>query len=172
MKLNMYLMCLALIVLTSCSVGIPDGASAIRDFQSEKYLGKWFEIARFDFKFERDLDNVTAEYSKKENGHIKVVNRGFHTIDKVWKQSVGEARFVNDPSEARLKVSFFKPFWAGYNVIDMVDYKYALVAGKNLDYLWILSREKTIPGEVKERFLTHAKRIGYDTSRLIWVNHD
>jgi len=77
---------------------------------------------------------------------------------------------VNSEHESRLKVSFFKPFWSGYNVIDIADdYKYALVAGKNLDYLWILSREKTIPENIKTRFLEKAKSVGYNTSRLIWV---
>jgi apolipoprotein D and lipocalin family protein len=160
---------LGLILLNSCSVGIPEKATAIQNFDCEKYLGKWYEIARFDFKFEKNLNQVTATYSKNPDGTIKVDNKGYDYVKKEWKQSIGEARFVNSENEARLKVSFFKPFWAGYNVIDLVDYKYALVAGKNLDYLWILSREKTIPDNIKTRFLEKAKAIGYDTSQLIWV---
>ncbi|KEY18891.1 lipocalin family protein [Kaistella antarctica] len=159
--------------LSSCAVGIPKGATAVQNFDSQKYLGKWYEIARFDFRFERGLNNVTATYSMKDNGNIKVDNKGYNFEKKKWSESIGEAQFVDNYNVARLKVSFFKPIWAGYNVIDMDEnYKYALVAGNNLDYLWILSREKTIPQEYKERFLEKAESIGYDTSKLIWVEHD
>ena len=162
---------LGILLLNSCSVGIPDKATAVQNFDSEKYLGKWYEIARFDFKFEKNMNQVTATYSKNEDGTIKVDNKGYDYVKNEWKQSIGEARFVNSETEARLKVSFFKPFWAGYNVIDLdKDYQYALVAGKNLDYLWILSREKTIPDDVKTRLVEKAKSIGYDTSKLIWVD--
>lgn len=161
---------LGLFFFNSCSVGIPKGANAVTNFKSEKYLGKWYEIARFDYKFEKNMNQVTATYSKNEDGTIKVENRGYDYVKNEWKQSTGEAKFVNSDNEARLKVSFFKPFWAGYNVIDLdTDYKYALVAGKDLEYLWILSREKTIPENIKNRFLAKAKSIGYDTSKLIWV---
>ena len=119
------------------------------------------------------MDHTTAEYSKNSNGNINVKNRGYNYVKKEWKESVGEAKFVNSPTEARLKVSFFKPIWAGYNVIDLDDdYKYALVAGNNLDYLWILSREKTIPETFKQRFLEKAKALGYKTENLIWVKQD
>ena len=164
---------LGFIILNSCSVGIPKGATAIQNFDSEKYLGKWYEIARFDYRFEKNLDNVTATYSLNSDGTIKVDNKGYDYVKKEWKQSVGEARFVNSKNEARLKVTFFKPFWAGYNVIDIDEnYQNALVVGKNLDYIWILSREKTIPENMKQRFLKKAKELGYDTSKLIWVKHN
>lgn len=162
-----------LFLLNSCSAKIPNVATAVQNFNSEKYLGKWYEIARFDYRFEKNLNNVTAEYSEKSNGNIKVDNRGFDYVKNKWKQSEGEAKFVNGPSEARLKVSFFKPIWAGYNVIDLDEnYKYALIAGDNLNYLWILSREKTIPESYKQRFLAKAKELGYKTEELIWVKHD
>ena len=161
---------MGLLVLNSCSVGIPDKATAVQDFDSDKYLGKWYEIARFDYRFERNLNQVTATYSKNPDGTIKVDNKGYDYVKKEWKQSIGEARFVNSENEARLKVSFFKPFWAGYNVIELDDdYKYALVVGNNLKYLWILSREKTIPDDVKNKYLEKAKEIGYNTGELIWV---
>jgi apolipoprotein D and lipocalin family protein len=164
---------LGLIILNSCSVGIPKGATAVQDFNADKYLGKWYEIARFDYKFEKDMDNVTATYSKNEDGNIRVENRGYNYVKKEWKESVGEARFVNDPSEARLKVSFFKPIWAGYNVIDIDDnYQYALVVGNSVKYIWILSRTKEIPENIRQRFLEKAKSIGYNTDELIWVKHN
>lgn len=164
---------LGLMIFNSCSVGIPEGATAIKNFNSEKYLGKWYEIARFDYRFEKDMDNVTAEYSLNPDGTIKVKNRGYNYVKKEWKESVGEAKFVNDKSEARLKVSFFKPIWSGYNVIDIDEnYQYALVVGNSTEYIWILSRTKEIPNSIRERFLEKARKLGYNTEKLIWVNHN
>lgn len=161
------------LLFNSCSVGIPKGATAVKNFNSEKYLGKWYEIARFDYKFEKNLDQVTANYSLNPDGSIKVQNRGYDYVKKEWKESVGEARFVNDKSEARLKVSFFKPIWAGYNVIDIDDdYQNALVVGNSTKYIWILSRNKEIPNSIRERFLTKAQKLGYNTGDLIWVKHN
>lgn len=156
----------------SCAT-IPKGATAVDSFQKEKYLGKWYEIARMDFKFERDLNNTTAEYSLNENGTIKVDNNGYNTKDKAWSQAIGKAKFVGEDTKAMLKVSFFGPFYAGYNVIAIDDnYQYALVAGKDLSYLWILSRETTIPESIKAEYITLAESIGYKTSELIWVEHN
>ncbi|CAD7800004.1 Outer membrane lipoprotein Blc [Chryseobacterium aquaeductus] len=164
---------IGLLLFNSCSVGIPKGATAVKNFNSEKYLGKWYEIARFDYKFEKNLDNVTANYSLNSDGTIKVKNGGYNYVKKEWKESVGEARFVNDKSEARLKVSFFKPIWAGYNVIDIDDdYQNALVVGNSTKYIWILSRNKEIPNSIRERFLAKAQKLGYKTDDLIWVKHN
>ena len=161
-----------MIGLFSCAT-IPKNATAVKPFDKEKYLGKWYEIARFDFKFEKNLDNTTAEYSLNDNGSIKVDNQGYNTIKNEWKQAIGKAKFVMDDNTAMLKVSFFGPFYGGYNVIAIdEEYKYALIAGSSLKYLWILSREITIPEEVKTNYLTIAKNIGYDTSKLLWINHD
>ncbi|WP_102978402.1 lipocalin family protein [Chryseobacterium scophthalmum] len=161
------------LIFNSCSVGIPKGATAIKNFNSEKYLGRWYEIARFDYKFEKNMDNVTANYSLNQDGTIKVQNRGYDYVKKEWKESIGEARFLNDQSEARLKVSFFKPIWAGYNVIDIDDdYQNALVVGNSTKYIWILSRNKEIPNSIKERFLVKAQKLGYNTDNLIWVKHN
>lgn len=161
-----------MLLFNSCAT-IPKNATAVKSFEKEKYLGKWYEIARFDFKFERNLDNTTAEYSLNENGSIKVDNKGYHTIKKEWKQAIGKAKFVGDESTAMLKVSFFGPFYAGYNVIAIDEnYQYALIAGSSLKYLWILSRETTIPEDIKTKYLTIAENIGYETSNLLWIKHD
>lgn len=161
------------LIFSSYSVGIPKGATAVKNFNSEKYLGKWYEIARFDYKFEKNMDNVTANYSLNSDETIQVQNRGYDYVKKEWKESTGEARFVNDKSEARLKVSFFKPIWAGYNVIDIDDnYQNALVVGNSTKYIWILSRNKEIPNSIRERFLSKAKKLGYNTDDLIWVRHN
>lgn len=159
-------------IFNSCST-IPEGATAVKLFDKEKYLGKWYEIARMDFKYERDLNNTTAEYSVRDDGKIKVVNKGFNTQKKEWKQAIGKAKFVGDQNIAMLKVSFFGPFYSGYNVIALDnEYKYALVAGKNLKYLWILSRETTIPENIKQNYLKRAENLGYKTSELLWIEHD
>lgn len=164
---------LGFVILNSCSVGIPKGAVAVNNFNSDQYLGKWYEIARFDYKFEKNLDNVTASYSLNPDGTIKVQNRGYDYVKKQWKESIGEAKFVNDKSEARFKVSFFKPIWSGYNVINIDEnYQYALVVGNNTKYIWILSRTTEIPESFKQRFIAKAQKLGYNTDHLIWVKHD
>lgn len=158
--------------LFSCAT-IPKGAVAVTPFNKERYLGKWYEIARKDFKHERGLNNVTANYSINDNGTIKVDNQGYDPKKGEWQQAIGKAKFVKDENTAMLKVSFFGPFYAGYNVIAIDDeYKYALVAGQSLKYLWILSRETSVPEDIKENYLKIAQDIGYDTSDLVWVVHD
>ena len=155
-----------------CSVTIPDGVKAVQPFYKEIYLGKWYEIARMDFKFEKNLNNTTANYSSNDDGSIKVVNRGFNYVTNEWKEAVGKAKFVQDDQIAMLKVSFFGPFYAGYNVIAIdSSYHYALISGKSRDYLWILSRETTIPQSIKDNYLQIADSLGFITSELIWVEH-
>jgi apolipoprotein D and lipocalin family protein len=163
---------LSIFALNTCAT-IPEGAVAMKPFDINKYAGKWYEIARMDFRFERNMNNVTATYSLNSDGSIKVDNRGVNYIAKEWKQAIGKAKFVGDTSEAKLKVSFFGPFYSGYNVIALdSDYKYALVAGKNLKYLWLLSRETTMPEATKQEYLKIAKNLGFDTSALIWTEHN
>lgn len=158
--------------LYSCAT-IPNGAIAVKSFDKERYLGKWYEIARLDFKYERNLNNTTAEYSLNENGTIKVVNQGYNTKKEEWTQAIGKAKFVDEENIAKLKVSFFGPFYSGYNVIAIDDeYRYALVAGESLKYLWILSRRMDIPVDIKDKYLNIAREIGYNTDDLIWVKHD
>jgi apolipoprotein D and lipocalin family protein len=167
-----YLLIAWFILLGSCA-SIPDGAVVVKPFDKTKYLGKWYEIARLDFKYERNLNNTTAEYSINEDGSIRVENRGFDMVKKVWKRAIGKAKLLGDKQEGRLKVSFFGPFYSGYNVIALdPDYKYALIAGKNLSYLWILSRETTLQDAVKQDYLKIAGDLGYKTEDLIWVEHN
>ncbi|SRR5690554_4389446 len=159
------------LLLNSCAT-IPNGAIAVSPFDAGRYLGKWHEIARLDNRFERNLTHTTAEYSLNPDGSIRVVNRGYHPIKKEWKEAVGKAKFVESPEIAKLKVSFFGPFYAGYNVIALdEEYKYALVVGKSPKYLWILSRETSIPENIKEEYLKKAAALGVKTDELIWVDH-
>ncbi|KAF2516600.1 lipocalin family protein [Flavobacterium foetidum] len=157
----------------SCKSKIPENAVPVNNFESAKYLGRWYEIARLDYKWERDLDNVTAEYSLNPDGTIKVDNKGYNVKKDKWEESIGKAKFVKKDDIGMLKVSFFGPFYSGYNVVALdQDYKYALVAGESLEYMWILSRETQIPESVKAEFLKKAEEIGYKTSELVWVKHD
>ena len=163
----------AVVISAASCVSIPKGAVAVKPFDKGRYLGTWYEIARMDFKFEKNLSDVTATYSLNPDGSIKVDNKGYDYVNKKWKESIGKAKLLNGDGEARLKVSFFGPFYAGYNVIAIdPDYRYALVAGNNLDYLWLLSREKSIPANVRTAYLRQAQNLGYDVHQLVWTNHD
>ncbi len=149
---------------------IPEGVVAVTGFDAEKYLGRWHEIARLDFKWEKGLADVTATYSMNDDGSIRVDNKGFDPFKGEWRNSIGKAKFVEAPEVGMLKVSFFGPFYAGYNVVAIdEDYRYALVLGRNHDYMWLLSREKTMPEPVTKAYLHKAAEAGYDISRLVWT---
>ncbi len=152
---------------------IPKNVKAVKNFKKEQYLGKWYEIARLDYFYERYLNNISAEYSLNSNGTIRVINKGYNYKKNKFEEARGEAKFVAADKEAKLKVTFFKPFYSGYNVIAIDnDYKNALVAGRNLNYLWLLSREKSMHPEIKETYLHIAQSYGYNTDKLIWVEHN
>lgn len=149
---------------------IKSNVAVIQGFQKEKYLGDWYEIARLDFYWEKNLKNVMATYSQNEDGSIRVNNQGYDAVKEKYKQSIGKANFVRTEEEGALKVSFFGPFYSGYNVVMLdEDYRYVLVFGENLDYMWILSREKTIPEDIKQKYLAYAKRAGYAIDKLVWT---
>lgn len=146
---------------------------AVTPFDSEKYLGKWYEIARFDFKHEKDLKNVTAVYSKREDGKIKVVNRGYNFVKNKWEEADGKAKFVKDENTAALKVSFFGPFYSEYNAVMLEsDYSSVLIFGESNDYMWILSRTKTITDDTKQKYLDYAKQNGFPIENLVWTVQD
>lgn len=145
----------------------------VQHFKIEKYLGEWYELARMDFRWERNLKNVKATYTLNEDGTVRVNNQGYHILKDQYKQSVGKARFVADEASAALEVSFFGPFYSGYNVVQLdADYKYALVFGQNLKYMWLLSREKTMPEDVRDAYLAYAKEAGYAIADLVWTIQD
>lgn len=152
--------------------GMPNGAVPVKEFDLNRYLGKWYEIARLNYHFEKNLNNATAEYSLNDDGSVKVINKGYNYYKNQWETVEGKAVFRGKENIAKLKVSFFGPFFSGYNVI-AIDrgYQYALIAGNSLNYLWILSRKKTIPEDIKRDFLKQAASLGYDTSKLIWTEH-
>ena len=160
----------AFLVVACSSPTPPPGTTVVNNFEAKRYLGKWYEIARLDHKFESGLEQVTATYSTMDDGGIRVINRGFNPDRQMWQQSVGKAYFTGDPSRAALKVSFFGPFYGGYNVIAIdKDYRHALVCGPDKDYLWILSRTPTISSEVKQQMLTIATQQGFPVEKLLWI---
>ena len=165
---------IGLVFLLAGCVGVPDGVKPVEKFQLERYLGKWYEIARLDHSFERGLSQVSAEYSLNADGSVKVINRGFSDKDKKWKEAVGKAYFVKRPDQGFLKVSFFGPFYGSYVILelDKNDYAHALVCGPDRSYLWILARSPKISNEVKNALVAKASDLGFKTENLIWVRHD
>lgn len=158
---------------SSCGKDAPENVVAVQDFKLDNYLGKWYEIARIDFRHEKGMDNVTAEYYLNDNGTVRVINRGYDYLNEKWKSSEGVAKFRDSTDQGALKVSFFGPFYSGYTIIALDPfYQTALVAGKNYDYLWILSRDITIPDETRYEYLAIADDLGFNTDKLIWVDHD
>ena len=164
---------LVLAVLVAGCAQIPDGVTAVEGFDSDRYLGKWYEIARLDHRFERGLERVTATYSARDDGNIAVLNRGFDPAKGEWSEVEGRAKFAGAPGTAMLKVSFFGPFYGGYNVLDLdPDYQIALVSGPTREYLWILARRPDPPREEIERLVRRAGELGFDTASLIFVAHE
>jgi apolipoprotein D and lipocalin family protein len=141
-------------------------------FQTDRYLGPWYEIARLDHSFERGLTHVSATYTLRKDGGLQVVNRGFSTREKAWKTAVGKAFSAGKPGLGHLKVSFFGPFYASYVVfaLDHDQYRYALVSGPNRSYLWLLSRTPSLDPDLRRQLVEKAKGLGFPTERLIFVD--
>lgn len=160
-----------LLLLAGC-LGHPKTVAPVKGFELDRYLGKWYEIARLDHSFERGLEQVTAEYSLREGGGVAVKNRGYSTAEKTWKEATGKAFFVREPDLGYLKVSFFGPFYGSYVVfgLDTEGYQYAFVSGPNESYLWLLSRTPTVSNDLLARFKETAQRAGFNTNDLIYVN--
>ncbi len=160
------------LVLASCTQ-LPRGIQPISGFEIDRHLGTWYEIARLDHRFEKGLNNVTANYALRKDGGIDVINRGYTTKDKQWKEAQGKAFFVGDKQKGHLQVSFFGPFYSSYVIfeLDREDYQYAFVSGYNRDYLWLLARNPNIGKKIIKRFLDHAKLFGFDTDEIIFVDH-
>ncbi|ENY71661.1 outer membrane lipoprotein [Aeromonas diversa CDC 2478-85] len=157
----------ALALLLSACTGLPEGQQVVKPFVLERYLGTWYEIARLDHGFERGLNRVTATYSLRGDGGVKVINRG-QEPGGGWREAEGRAYFVGNRDQGRLKVSFFGPFYGSYNVLE-TDYELALVSSYNLDYLWILARSPHPDPKRVEALVTRARSLGFATDRLIWV---
>ena len=153
---------------TACSKNID--TSTVDEFDLSRYLGEWYEIARYNHSFEKGMDNTMAQYILQDDGKVFVLNSGWK--DGKFKIAEGKAKYP-DPSEelGALKVSFFLFFYSEYNVM-MIDnnYQVALVGSKNPKYLWILSRTPVVADKVMDLFLEEASGRGYNIDNLIWVD--
>ena len=157
-------------------MGVPDNVKVVDNINANEYLGTWYEIARLDHSFERGLQNVTATYSLREDGGIKVLNRGFNPETKKWKQAEGKAYFIDarhadGTYSGKLKVSFFGPFYGAYNIIELDKpyYNYVMLCGPDKSYFWILSRTPQLPYPIKQHLIAKAKELGFATDKLIYV---
>ena len=140
--------------------------STIKSLSLDRFLGSWYEIARFDHSFERGLTHAKAQYSLKPDGTISVTNSGLKNGKK--KISAGKAKLTD--TTGLLRVSFFGPFYSDYRLMMLSeDYSYALIGSGSPKYLWILSRTPELPDETLKQILKEASDRGYDTEKLIWV---
>ncbi|MGE8492468.1 MULTISPECIES: lipocalin family protein [Comamonas] len=160
----------AAVALPGCAVSVPQGVQPVSGFDASKYMGTWYELARIDHRFEKGLTQVTASYSLNADGSVTVLNRGYDPAKQQWREAQGKARFLRQANEAALKVSFFGPFYGGYNVVSLDEqYQTALVIGSSTDYMWILSRSKTIPEAQRQALLEKAQSLGVDLAQVIRV---
>lgn len=164
--------------LIGCSKPMPKQAeqSIVNHFDPNQYLGTWYEIARFENRFEKGLAQVTANYTFEADGTIRVVNRGFDANKNDWHEAIGKAKFVDLPNAdgshtGKLKVSFFGPFYGDYFILelDKPNYNYALVSS-GADYLWILSRTPQLTSPIQQLLIDKAKALGFDTDKLIFIH--
>lgn len=165
---------MALLLAMAGCVGHPKNVTIVQGFEPERYMGKWYEIARLDHSFERGLTNVTAQYSLNPDGTISVINRGYDPANDRWKEAQGSAYLASSPDIGKLRVSFFWPFYGSYNIIelDKGDYGYAMVCGHDHSYLWILARTPQPDPKITNRLIAKAKQLGFNTEELIVVEHD
>lgn len=173
-RIKYFVLVVASAFIASCGTGVPDGITPVENFELDRYLGQWYEIARLDHRFERGLSNVTARYQPREAGGIEVINKGYSAENEEWDTASGKAYLVDDPEIAHLKVSFFGPFYGSYIVfeLDHTDYRYAFITGPNRDYLWFLSRTPTVTEELKIHFLETVEKLGFDGDEIIFVAHE
>ncbi len=150
---------------------MPKNVKPVKPFDLNRYLGKWYEIARLDHSFERGMEQVTAEYSLRDDGGVLVKNRGFLTKEQQWKEAQGKAFFVEKADEGYLKVSFFGPFYGSYVIfeLDKENYQYAFVSGPDTSYLWLLARTPTVDPKLTARFAEQARQLGFAADKLIDV---
>ena len=161
-----FLMALVVGLFGACNATNKVDNSTVKSVDLNRYLGSWYEIARFDHAFEREMDYAMAKYSLRDDGKIDVLNTGIK--DGRAKDAKGIAKLTNTPGLFR--VSFFGPFFGDYRIMMLgPDYQYALIGGSNENFLWILSRTPELDEATQALILAEADRRGYKTNRLIWV---
>ena len=138
---------------------------AVKNFDTARYMGKWYEYRRLPNYFERGMTDVSAEYTLQKDGTVKVVNRGIYKNKE--KSITGTLRSAGSPGTGELEVSFFKPFYGSYRIIKLApDYRYSVVTGRNKSLLWILSRTRELPAEDVEEIMTFLKQHGFPVEKL------
>lgn len=161
------LICGLFVPFFACSSSDHLNNAPVSSFDLNRYLGSWYELARFDHSFERDLTACTANYSLREDGMVKVINSGL----KNGKTKVSEGKAKTTGTAGLLRVSFFGPFYSDYRVLMLsADYSYALIGSSSDKYLWILSRTPELPDSDIQLLLQEAVRRGYNINELIWVD--
>ena len=167
-----YLLLVCWLLLSGC-LSVPDGVAPVQTFELDRYLGRWYEVARLDHSFERGLEAVTADYSLRYDGGIRVINSGRDIDSGEIQQAEGKAYFVQDSTIGHLKVSFFGPFYGSYVIfeLDQIDYQFAFVAGNSTDYLWLLARTPEVSQDLISQFEKSALELGFDIDKLIFVKH-
>jgi apolipoprotein D and lipocalin family protein len=151
------------------SKDIPKGATAVQPFDKERYLGLWYEIARLPNSIEKNISKLTELYSLNDDGTMQVITKGYNYKKDKWTEIEGKIKFAGSEDIGMLKVSYFGPAYANYNVLAIDEnYKYALVSGSGLDFLWLLSKEQAIPENIKTQFIDKAKSIGFAVEKLEW----
>lgn len=163
-----FLLLLLVFFFAGCSASHPNLAT-VTHVELQKYSGTWYEVARFEHFFEKGCKNVSASYDLQSDSTIKVINRCVMIKDEKQKEAVGVA-YALDATNAKLKVSFFRPFYGDYWILDLADdYSYALVGAPNREYLWILSRSKQIDEATKNHLLQKISSLGFDRQKLLWT---
>ncbi len=164
-----YLFFLGLILISGCT-GIPEGLQPVTGFEVNRYLGTWHEIARLDHRFERGLDEISADYQSSNDGGLQITNSGRNVETGKREYAYGKAYFIGESGTGSLKVSFFGPFYGGYHIIelDKTNYSYVMIAGNSKDYLWILARQPKLDDAVLSRLVNKAKSLGFATDKLIY----
>ncbi|QBZ84033.1 Outer membrane lipoprotein Blc [Hydrogenovibrio crunogenus] len=160
---------LGVFLLNGCTQ-VPEGVTPVSPFQLQSYLGRWYEVARLDHSFEKGLTEVTATYSRREDGGVKVINRGWNNEKNKWKEAIGKAYFLGSENVGSLKVSFFGPFYGGYHIAKLdSDYQMALIVGPSKDYAWILSRQKHPTQTQCDVYFKAAQQLGINQEQWIQV---
>lgn len=172
--MSLFIRCWALVMVllsTACSTPTPpQGTTVVDNFNVQRFAGRWYEIARLDHSFERGLERVSATYTLQPDGSVGVVNRGYNPDRGMWQSIDGTALFTGSPTRGALKVSFFGPFYGGYNILYLdKDYRLAVICGPDRNYLWLLARAPVISQQQKQQLLDNAARQGFNTGNLIWV---
>ncbi|QBQ40860.1 lipocalin family protein [Sphingobacterium psychroaquaticum] len=172
----------SLLLLTAVAAGtalysilkpVKSAVVVVPDFDMERFVGEWYEIARLDTKWSRNLKNVLLSLAWNDDDSLRLNIQGYDMVQEKYRQRIGRLRYLDDRESGALKVSYINPFYMGYNIVSVDgDYSQVLVFGQNLDYMCILSREKKIPEALREQYLQYAEESGYALEALVWTVQD